>query len=62
MSEDGQPGKTTMEATGVSEDGQPVQAAMEVGPGKVDDQPGKTNAGTEESVARTGKTKWERLV
>ncbi len=36
----------TVEAAGVSKDGQPVRAAVEVVLGKVEDQPGKANAGT----------------
>ncbi len=45
-----------MEAAGLSEDGQPVQAAVKVRLGKVKDQSGKTNAGTEASEARNGNT------
>ncbi len=45
---------------GVSKYGRPVQAAMEVGLGKVEDQSGKVNAGTEESEAGTGKTEAEK--
>ncbi len=49
----------TLEATSMSNDGQPVQATTEVRLGKVEDQFGKANAGTERLETGIGKTEVE---